>query len=377
MAEVLRVLVVDDEPGMRTGVARALRSYKVLFDQLNGEVTYEITDASTGEECLEICQKADQRPDILLLDYKLPGISGLEILDRVVKYRPEMLTIVITAYASLETAITATRKGAYDFLAKPFTPDELRHTVRKTSERLLLERKAKKLAEEKRQLRFEIISMVAHELKAPLAAIEGYLRIVLEKAAGDDPKVYQQMLERSLIRSQGMRKIILDLLDLTRIESGQVKRELMDIDVVESARTSIETLGPEAKNMNVNVSLHAGENCRMIADRGELDIIFNNLVSNAIKYNREGGTVDISVKKEDGHIVISSTDTGIGLAEEDIAMLFREFTRIKNEKTRNILGSGLGLSIVKKLVEFYHGKIEVNSKPGQGTTFTITLGSGK
>lgn len=372
MAEVLRVLVVDDEPGMRMGVTRALRNYKVSFDQLNGEVIFSISDAGTGEEGLRLCE-GPERPDILLLDYKLPGISGFEVLDKVVKYRPEMLTIVITAYATLETAITATRKGAYDFLAKPFTPDELRHAVRKASERLLLERKAKRLAEEKRQLRFEFISIVAHELKAPLAAVEGYLQVIKEKAAGNDPSVYDQMVERSLIRCQGMRKIIVDLLDLTRIESGRVKRDLAEQNLVEAARRAIETQQPEAAKRGIVLRLHAAEDCRMTADRDELDIIFNNLLSNAVKYNVDGGSVDIGIAVADNAVRITVADTGIGMTQDEVNLLFREFTRIKNEKTRNILGSGLGLSILKKLVDLYHGKIEVRSQPGQGTTFVLTF----
>jgi len=372
MTETLHVLVVDDEPGMRSGVARALRDYQVTFDQLNGQVAFAVADADTGEKCLERC-RSSARPDILLLDYKLPGLSGLEILEEMAGYRPEMLTIMITAYASLETAINATRKGAYDFLAKPFTPDELRHTVRKAAERILLERRAKKLADEKRQLRFEFISIVAHELKAPLAAVEGYLRIIQEHAAGDDPKTYEQMIDRSLLRLQGMRKIILDLLDLTRIESGKVKREPAELDLTAVAKTAVETVLPDASERKITVNLRAPERVTFTADRQEMDIVFNNLLTNAIKYNVDNGKVDVTIEDADDRVVIRVADTGIGMTAEEREKLFQEFVRIRNEKTRSILGSGLGLSILKKIVDLYRGTIEVQSAPNAGTTFTITL----
>ena len=135
-----------------------------------------------------------------------------------------MLTIMITAYASIETAVTATKRGAYDFLAKPFTPDELKSTIRKAAARLILAKQARKLAEEKRQVRFEFIRVLGHELKAPLNAVAGYLRMFKERSLGDDPAAYDEGIDRSLIRIDGMQKLIADLLDLTQIESGRKNR---------------------------------------------------------------------------------------------------------------------------------------------------------
>ena len=174
--ETLRVLVVDDEPGMLTGVSRSLANFKFRLPDVNGDIGFTVETAATGEQAIE--RLAADPPDILLLDHKLPGLSGLEVLERLVTPERGMLTVMITAYASLEAAVTAIKRGAYDFLAKPFTPDELRNTVRKAAGSLILARQARQLAREKRQLRFQFISVVAHELKAPLGAIEGYLNIL-------------------------------------------------------------------------------------------------------------------------------------------------------------------------------------------------------
>jgi two-component system, sensor histidine kinase and response regulator len=369
--ETLRILVVDDEPGMRLAVTRALRDFTLYVPDVNIDVSFDVEEAESGEQALEKIAAAP--PHILLLDYKLPGISGLEVLEKVLPEPGDLVVVMITAYASLETAITATKRGAYDFLAKPFTPEELKSTIRKAAGRVILIRQARKLAQEKRQVRFQFISVLAHELKAPLNAIEGYLNIMADRSAGEDPAVYQNMVTRSLVRAEHMRKLVMDLLDMTRIESGKKKRELSEVDLTEVAQAAIETVKAEAEGRKIAVTLHADHPVKLLADRGEMEIVFNNLITNAVKYNQDGGRVDIRLKPGEGETEIKVADTGIGLSAEDAARLFGEFVRIKNEKTRNILGSGLGLAIVKKIAQLYNGEVAVKSKVGEGSTFTVTL----
>jgi len=368
----LNILVVDDEMGMRMAVARALESFSVSSPDLDEKVEFNVNQADCGEKALEKLQ--DKCVDILLLDHKMPGISGLEVLARLADIKCDCLTIMITAYASLETAITATKRGAFDFLAKPFTPEELKAAIRKAAIHLLIQRQARRLAEEKRQVRFQLISVVAHELKAPLGAIEGYLYLLRDRPAGDSWETYEKAVGRSLIRLQGMRKLITDLLDLTRIESGQKKRELTEVDVKELAEMAVETVLPEAEQREITVNLKTDDELIMTADRSEIEIILNNLLTNAVKYNRDGGKVDATITRDDGHIKIEVIDTGIGMTEQEAARLFNDFVRIKNQKTKNILGSGLGLSIVKKIAQLYHGDVAVRSQPDVGSTFTVTLG---
>jgi two-component system, sensor histidine kinase and response regulator len=369
MSQNVRILIVDDEPGMRQGAERALRGFSVSIPEVNGDVVFVTDTAATGEDAL---LKLDSC-DLLLLDHKLPGMTGLEVLNRVTRDYPQLLTIMITAYASLETAITATKLGAYDFLAKPFTPEELKISVRKAAKHLVLQREAKRLAEEKKRIRFQFISVLAHELKAPLNAIEGNLRIVREKSAGDDPKAYDQMLDRSIVRLDGMRKLIMDLLDMTRIESGEKKREVADLDVVEIARMSVETMQTLARERKIVVELHAPPKAVLKGDRGEIEIILNNLISNAVKYNRDEGRVDVTIQDEPANVTLLVKDTGIGMTEAESAQLFQEFVRIKNAKTRGVLGTGLGLSILKKLTQLYGGDVTVKSEPDVGSTFTAVL----
>ncbi len=369
--ETLRVLVVDDEPGMRHAVIRALRPFKVHLPDVEGEVSFDTEQAGSGEEALELVKV---RPfDIMLLDHKMGGMSGIDVLDALKREERDILTVMITAFATLETAVRATKCGAFDFLAKPFTPDELKETIRKASGHLLVQRQARRLAAERRRVRFEFISVLGHELKAPLAAIEGYLNIIRDQALGGEVTAYHDVVQRCLRRSDGMRKLILDLLDMTRIESGQKRRELTRVDVSEVARIALDTVRPAAADRGITLELHGTELLTMTADRGELEIIFNNLLSNAVKYNRDQGRIDVKLNGDDVRVTISVADTGVGLAPEEAGKLFQDFVRIKNDRTRDILGSGLGLSLVRKLAHLYGGEVGVTSQVDAGSTFTVTL----
>ena len=276
---------------------------------------------------------------------------------------------MITAYATFDTAVQATKLGAFDFLPKPFSPEELRYSLRKATNQLIISREARRLAEEERQVRFNFISVLSHELKAPLNAIEGYLKLLQE----DEPPERRTMIDRSLLRLDGMRKLIFDLLDLTRIESGQKARQFAEVDVAAVARRTIDLFATEAADRQVTVSLDGPQPVTMVADAGELEIVLNNLVSNAVKYNRDGGTVTVTLERKDDTVRMQVADTGIGLTPEESAKLFSEFVRIKNEDTFKILGSGLGLSTVRKLAHLYGGEVSVKSERGVGSTFTVTL----
>ncbi len=369
--DTLRVLVTDDEMGMRLGVVRTLRDFTVHVPDVNETVTFVVDQAESGEEAMEKIRR--QPPDILLLDHKMPGISGLEVLDQLAGMQTDLLTIMITAYASIETAVSATKRGAYDFLAKPFTPDELKSTIRKTAARLILAKQARKLAEEKQQVRFEFLRVLAHELKAPLNAVAGYLGLIKNREMGDQVAAYDEMIGRSLLRIDGMHKLIRDLLDLTRIESGQRNRQLVAVDLLALAQAAAETMRTEADARHITIRIHADAAAGMTADAGEIEMLLNNLVSNAVKYNRDGGSVDVTLDRRDSRVVITVADTGIGMTPEEIGQVFGEFVRIKNERTNHILGSGLGLSIVDKLVRLYGGEVKVESRPDVGTTFTVVL----
>ena len=177
--KTIRLLIVDDEPGIRLGISRVLRGFTVDLPDYEESITFEVFEAETGEEGLAFI-KANP-PGILLLDNKLPGMSGMEVLEKLGEMKLDIHTVIITAYASIEIAVLATKQGAYDFLPKPFTPLDLKNTVQKVTRHLILSQRARALADEKRKLRFQFISVLAHELKAPINAVEGYLHILADR----------------------------------------------------------------------------------------------------------------------------------------------------------------------------------------------------
>lgn len=369
--DTLHILVADDEREMRRAIERALQGYRLALPDVDQEVCFQLDQAASGEEALE--KIAVAQPDMLLLDHKMGGMTGLDVLEQLVKQERDILTIMVTAYASLETAVTATKRGAFDFIAKPFTPTELKDTLRKATAHLITHRQAVRLAQEKKQLRFQFISVLAHELKAPLGAVESYLRILNDPSMRTNPESAHQMIERCLIRCEGMKKLVYDLLDLTRIESGQRRREIIEVNFAEVAAAAMETVRIEAAKRNIELRVDIDPALTMQGDRSELDIIFNNLITNAVKYNRDGGKVLVACSATDQEVTVAVTDTGIGLTPAEAAKLFHEFVRIKNRNTLNILGSGLGLSTIKRLAVLYGGDVSVNSEPGVGSTFTVRL----
>ena len=367
----LKILIVDDEPGIRSGVSRILRNFRVDYPFMDEAFDFEVIEAPTGEAGIEIIES--NQPDILLLDNKLPGIQGIEVLEYIKKKQKSIIVVMITSYASLELAVKATSDGAYDFIPKPFTPQELKSSIENITKRVFLKKMTNKLQDSGKQIRFTFLSVLSHELKAPLNAIEGYLKMIRERQNGTKLEDYDVMIDRSLDRIKGMRSLILDLLDLTRVESGKAKRNIVEVDLTASARTAMDTMRPYAIQRDVKLNLHHNGAVALQADAEEVEIIFNNLISNAIKYNRDGGNVDVGIEQHEGCMNISVVDTGIGMTAAEIEKIFDDFVRIKNDKTKNITGSGLGLAIVKKLVDNYAGTIEVSSIPDQGSTFNVRL----
>ncbi len=367
----LKVLIVDDEQGMILGISRILNNLEIYQKDFDETVKLICSTASSDDEALEKLEK--EQYDLMILDYKLQNRTGLEIIEINKQKNRETITIMVTAFASIEVAVSATKQGAFDFIAKPFTPAELKVSVEKAVKHIYLREKARKLEAEKKAQRFQFISILAHELKSPIAAVEGYLNIMQEHMKGENIKEYDEMIKRSILRTSGMRKMIMDLLDLTKIESGKKIHNPKIENIEEILKISLENIEEARKQKNIKLTVQHPENKEFFIDSNDLQIIFNNLLSNAVKYNKQNGKIDLKIENDTKTLTIKCKDTGIGMKKEDLKRLFQEFVRIKNEKTRTILGSGLGLSILKKTAKIYDGTVEVESQENKGTTFTVTL----
>ncbi len=231
----------------------------------------------------------------------------------------------------------------------------------------------KKVEEGKNQL-LTFMSIVAHDLKSPLAAIQSYFEVMLGGYAGEMNDKHRQMIERSSNRIEGLLELISDLLDISRIETGQIVQEMKELSPAEIASGPIEDAVGLGEQKQVKVTARISPDLHSIKGSPiRLRQLFTNLLSNAVKFTPEGGTVDFNLTESDGFIVGTIEDTGIGIPEEDLPHIFKDFYRASNAQVQ---GTGLGLSIVKRIVEAHGGKIEVESpspKTWKGAKFTFTL----
>jgi len=222
----------------------------------------------------------------------------------------------------------------------------------------------------------DIFTVLGHDLKSPLNAVESYLEILRNRVLGDGLDPYMQILENSVARLHQMRELITDVVDWSKIQQPSSSRSLTTLDISKTARIILDGYVKEAQGRNITLSADIEDGLFMEAAAREIELIFRHLIGNAIRYNKDNGSVTLTIKKTDSHIAVKVADTGIGLSAEDQARLFQEFVRIKNSKTQDIRGTGLGLAIVKKLVELYQGTVSVESEPDTGTTFSLILFSG-
>jgi signal transduction histidine kinase len=366
--EKLRVLVVDDEPGMREGCRRALTLAGFAADT-----------ASDLNEALALLRRNVY--ELFLLDVMLPGGSGLDLLDPILSRDPDATCIIITGFSSIEVAVEAIRRGAYNFLSKPFTSDTLLVAVNQAVERRRLKaferaaqdlERAKEELERLDQVKSQLMLKVAHELRAPVAAVQSYVNLVLAGYVSD--KELNPMLRRVQERLQEMLDVIADLLELARLKQASDQQVTMaPVEMKAILQEVCDLLRPQAqaKGQDLRVEVE-GQPC-ILANREHMRQIWMNLVSNAIKYTPHGGRVWVKLESEGEMLRGTVQDSGIGIAAEDMHHLFQEFFRTEQAKASGQIGTGLGLSIVKQIVDSYQGTIEVTSNPGQGSCFSFVL----
>jgi signal transduction histidine kinase len=485
--EELHILVVDDELGIREGCRKILT-----------EEGFQVTTAGDGIEALEVFDGGNKYSAVLV-DLMMPRLGGLELLARLRELDPDLLLIIITAHATIDTAVEGTKRGAYSYIPKPFTPDELMLTIRNGLERQALALEARHLREERERRLLEVasersrcatilkcitdgllvvnleelvvlrnnaaarilpmaskqdlpfslsaledpriegliragiegvpgprivsrqldigksnymvnvspvidpngetsgavavfhditelkkletaksmfVSMVAHELKSPLAATEGWLNLLLSGLIKDDPGEARHVIERSYIRVKTLRALVSELLSITAIETGNFQLHRSDVDVRAIARRAVQAAEERARSKSIELSLddrNLEDANNAMADEEALALIFANLIDNAIKYTPIGGKVVVQLDQDGMYMSLSVKDNGVGIKAQDLDKVFDEFYRVKNEDTVDIPGTGLGLSLVKRLVELHQGQIEAESTPGLGSLFTVKV----
>ncbi|MBW1990163.1 MAG: response regulator [Deltaproteobacteria bacterium] len=486
-----RVLVVDDEKNIRDGCERILSRMGCQVDK-----------AQNGVQALEILERTPAA--LVLLDLKMPGMDGMDVLERIREKRPGTLVVIITGYATVETAIEAMKRGAYDFIPKPFEPDRLRIVAGRALEKQRLREQSRRLEEQRRRtladlgteksrmravvealpsgvmvtnadnrvvlvnpafcrmmnlaedtapgghmdeyvddqdlrrmvadimgraptpeqaaycelvscelqrpggryllargrpvpgedgsclgvavlltditglklldkLKSEFVAQVSHELRSPLATIHQQISTALQDLVGAPPED-QHMLARAREKTRGLISLIGDLLDVSRIEAGAVDPKARDVDPKALLTSVTDFLRDKAAAKNQTLTLTTEDPLPTLhADPLALESIFGNLITNAITYTQEEGQIHVCAKPENSGLTVSVIDNGFGIEPQYHEKIFEKFFRVKNDKTRHIPGTGLGLPIVKGMLQTMGGSITLASEPEKGSTFTVHL----
>jgi signal transduction histidine kinase len=357
-APVPTVFVIDDDDVMLLSCRRIL--------ERDGYVVDTFASGTDGLARIE-----ELRPHLLLVDLKMPEIDGLQVIERVRAIDPELVIAVITGYATIATAVEAMKAGAYDFLPKPFTPDELRLVVKRGCERWRLAHEAQRLRHEKEVAERRVVTFLSHQLKSPLAAAKQYLDVLLFTGAEDLTPDNRAWIERSQARLEEMVTLIDDWLTLARAERGKLTDRGVSADVAQVVAQVIRASAAQAARVQVTATSAVADAIPPVCgDAMSLSTVLTNLVSNAIKYNVPGGQVIVRAKREGETARIDVADTGIGIPEDSLPRIFDEFYRAGGS---DIPGSGLGLAICRRIVEELGGSIAVTSTQGSGSTFTVRL----
>jgi two-component system sensor histidine kinase/response regulator len=355
-----RILIIDDE--------------EIVLDSclavLEGG-SYEIATAPDGTAGLKVAQEF--APDLVLVDLMMPGISGFEVLEGMRGIDPTIVTIVITGFSTVESAVEAMKRGAFDFLPKPFTPDELRLIVQRGLERRRLVLETITLRREKEMLQQNFAAIISHELRSPLSAVQQNLFVLMAELEAQLNESQKGRFERLKARIADLLKMIQSWLRAVSAPEGKIGGDFAPVSVQAAIARAVESVQTHATRKDITIIDSAPAALpAVLGDETILTEALVNLVGNAVKYTHAGGRVAVSAAVEAGQVVVSVADTGIGIAAEDVPSVFDAFYRGKIGSDAEA-GCGLGLALTRRIIEAHHGTISVESEVGKGTTFTVRL----
>jgi two-component system, sensor histidine kinase and response regulator len=359
------ILVVDDVQQNIQVVGTMLR-----------EVGYLVMPATTGAAALQRVQK--KLPDLILLDLMMPDMDGLEVCRRL-KADPAtqpIPVIFLTASNEVSHLVQGLEAGAVDYVTKPFNPPELLARVRthlelKHSRDIIVRygHELRRLNDEKN----EFMGIAAHDLRNPLSAVKGYVELMRDEP-DLAPRERADLLDRIHLATQRMVDMVRNLLDANRIERGEFELNLALTELTALVRSVVESQRPRAMAKQQNLILETdAPPLHGLVDPGLMVQVLENLVSNAVKYSPPGKNIQVRLKRELDGVRCEVQDEGPGLNAEDQKKLFGKFARLSAKPTGGEGSTGLGLSIVKRMVEAMHGKVWCESEPGQGAMFVVSL----
>jgi signal transduction histidine kinase len=355
-----RILIIDDEEVVLDSCVRILKSS-----------AYKIATATNGQLGLDILKEF--KPDLVYVDLKMPGISGIEVIEKIRNTDATIVVIVITGYATVSSAVEAMKNGAYDFLPKPFTPDEFRLITQRGLDKRRLILETIQLRREKEMLREQFAAIVSHELKAPLGAVQQNLYVLVSELSDQLSEDQKTRFERMQTNIGDLIKLILTWLRVLSVDINKIRENFKPTEISSVISKAIESVQPHAMRKDLEIISKISAPLHPVnGDEGTLVETVVNILANAIKYSRQKSEIIVKAEEIEGNIVIAISDTGIGIPQEDLPFIFTDFFTGKDgQKIEK--SSGLGLAITRRIVEAHNGSVSVESELGKGSTFTFRL----
>jgi len=378
MSAPATIMIVENEAGTRATLCRILE-----------DAGYKVSVLETGSGAL--CMMRRKTFDIVITDIRLPDFEGIELLELAKEMNPDVAVIIISSYDSLEAAIDAVNQGAYAHFVKPFNPEELKTVIANAlkqqklslENRQLVERlqhsnqllfKANEELERANRLKSEFMAGISHELRTPLNVIIGFSQLMLDEVPGQINPEQRQCLEDILSSGEHLLNLINDILDLSKIESGKVELRLEATSLADVIESSTKTMMPMLAERQQSLDVEMEKRLPLVkADEARVRQVLLNLLSNASKFTPDGGNLKVRAVREGDWCQVSVIDNGIGIEKEDQERIFEAFYQVDNLAKQNTIGTGLGLTIAKQIIEMHRGRIWTESEYGKGSKFTFTL----
>ena len=383
-----RLLVVDDEESLRITTAAILEKEGYIVDT-----------ASSGEEAIALIDAADY--DLVLTDLHMEGGDGLSVLNQIRRQAPLTISVVLTGFASVESAIAALQEGAYDYLVKPCDIESMKHTIRRGVEhrRLMLaeqkaradlqqlnldlERRIEERTAELKCLNVELeeanrakdvfLATLSHELRTPLTPVVGWIKLL--RTGNLDEKSISQALDAIERNAWLQSRLIDDLLDTSRIATGKLHFEPKPTDLNAAVRCAVDTVRASASARNIELSTSLWPTSLVVmGEPVRLQQIAWNLVSNAIKFTDPGGKVTVTTASDGTNAQLVVVDTGVGIEAEFLPHVFDRFRQADGSTSRRHGGLGLGLAIADALAKMHGATLEAHSEGmGCGSRFALRV----
>jgi len=386
--QAARLLVVDDEESLRITTA-------AIFEHEG----YIVDTASSGDEAIDLLSNADY--DLVLTDLHMEGGDGLSVLNQIRRQAPLTISVVLTGFASVESAIAALQEGAYDYLVKPCDIESMKHTIRRGVDHrrlmlaeqkartdlqqlnLVLEQRIDERTAELKRLNFELaeanrakdvfLATLSHELRTPLTPVVGWIKLL--RSGTLDEKSVAQALDAIERNAWLQSRLIDDLLDTSRIATGKLHFDPKPTDLNGAVKAAVDTVRASAASRNIELSTALWPlSLIVLGEPIRLQQIAWNLVSNAIKFTEPGGKVTIATHLDDKQALLTVIDTGVGIAPEFLPHVFDRFRQADGSTSRRHGGLGLGLAIADALAKMHGGRLEATSDGfGKGATFSLRM----